>query len=600
MMEFIKNLFSQEFLPHGHCFFWKTELVSLYIIGDGLTALAYFSIPIAIAYFVCKRKDIAFKWIFILFAIFIMLCGTTHLMFIWTLWNPMYRLEIVIKLLMAVVSIITAIMLWPIIYKALIFPSPTQLKKVNEELTQEINNHKHTGNELKELSLQLESKVDERTKSLADANRKLRDEITERKQAEKSLQYEREYTEHIVSTAPNLICVIAPDGTTVFVNDAVVNVTGYTNEEILGKNWWKVLYQGEEYKRVERLLHNLQNEKIVDYEMILTTKNKEKRSISWNATNRYDKHHRLLEIIGIGTDITERNQNKLELEEHRKHLELMVDERTREIEEKSGRLEKSERALIYLLEDVNVTRENLINANIELKKLDQLKSMFIASMSHELRTPLNSIIGFTGIILQGMDGEINPKQNDHLGRVNRSAKHLLSLINDIIDLSKVEAGKVDVFPEDIVLDEVVNETVDSVRLQANEKGLNLDVSVPLGIRVNTDRRRLYQCILNYLSNAVKFTESGTIGVTALETNEEVEIVVSDTGIGISKENQEGLFKPFSRIDSHLRTVTLGTGLGLYLTSKIATELLGGTVGVESQHRKGSAFMLRLPKRIKKD
>ncbi len=135
MMEFIKNLFSQEFMPHGHCLFWKTELLRLYVIGDGLTAIAYYTIPVAIAYFVYKRKDIAFKWIFVLFAIFIVLCGTTHLMFIWTLWNPMYRLEIVIKLLTAVVSIATAIIVWPIISKALALPSPTQLKKVNKELT---------------------------------------------------------------------------------------------------------------------------------------------------------------------------------------------------------------------------------------------------------------------------------------------------------------------------------------------------------------------------------------------------------------------------------------------------------------------------------
>jgi signal transduction histidine kinase len=276
-----------------------------------------------------------------------------------------------------------------------------------------------------------------------------------------------------------------------------------------------------------------------------------------------------------------------------------ISKHSEELEEETKKLEESEKALTCSLEDVNEARSNLEKANIKLKELDQLKSMFVASMSHELRTPLNSIIGFTGIILQGIDGEINPQQKDHLGRVNRSGKHLLALINDVIDISKIEAGKIDVFVEDFVLDEVINEAVDGVRLQANEKRLALDVSVPPGVRMTTDRKRLYQCILNYLSNAVKFTETGTISVTAHETSAGVEVIVSDTGIGISKEDQQRLFKPFEQIDSHLRIKTLGTGLGLYLTKKLTTEVLGGTVDVQSQPGKGSTFTLRLPRVIKK-
>ncbi|MCQ4574234.1 MAG: sensor histidine kinase [Candidatus Brocadiales bacterium] len=237
----------------------------------------------------------------------------------------------------------------------------------------------------------------------------------------------------------------------------------------------------------------------------------------------------------------------------------------------------------------------LAKANTRLKELDQLKSMFIASMSHELRTPLNSIIGFTGVLLQGMVGEISEKQKDHLNRVNRSAKHLLGLINDIIDISRVEAGKVEVFIEEFTLDDVIKEAVESVQPQIKEKGLTLEVSIPPGVLLKTDRKRLLQCILNYLSNAVKFTEAGTVSIAAREIDGEVEISVSDTGIGISEQDQAKLFKPFVRLDSHLRTRTLGTGLGLYLTQKLTTEVLGGTVAAQSQPGKGSTFTLRLPK-----
>ncbi|MCP4265862.1 MAG: PAS domain S-box protein, partial [Candidatus Brocadiaceae bacterium] len=244
---------------------------------------------------------------------------------------------------------------------------------------------------------------------------------------------------------------------------------------------------------------------------------------------------------------------------------------------------------------------NLERANAKLKELDQLKSMFLASMSHELRTPLNSIIGFTGIIIQGLDGEINSIQRDHLGRANRSAKHLLSLINDVIDLSKIEAGMVEVFLEDVSLNDIIHETVSWVQSQADVKGLTMHIIMEPGLRIKTDRKRVYQCVLNYLSNAVKFTETGTITVSVIDngTNGEVEINVSDTGIGILKEDQQKLFKPFERINSHLRTVVLGTGLGLYLTKKLTTELLEGTVDVQSQLGEGSRFTLRLPKEIKK-
>lgn len=240
----------------------------------------------------------------------------------------------------------------------------------------------------------------------------------------------------------------------------------------------------------------------------------------------------------------------------------------------------------------------LAEVNVQLKELDQLKSMFIASMSHELRTPLNSIIGFAGILLQDMVGELNPKQKDYLGRLNRSAKHLLGLINDVIDISKIEAGKVEAFAEEFALNEVINEAIEIVQPQLKEKELALELSVSPEIRLNTDKKRVLQCILNYISNAIRYTESGTITVATREIDGEVEITVSDTGIGIEEEKLPQLFMPFMRLDSPLRTKVLGTGLGLYLTKKLATAVLGGTIAVQSQLGKGSKFSLRLPKELK--
>ena len=227
--------------------------------------------------------------------------------------------------------------------------------------------------------------------------------------------------------------------------------------------------------------------------------------------------------------------------------------------------------------------------------LDRLKSMFIASMSHELRTPLNSIIGFTGIILQGMTGDINEEQRDQLQRVSRAGKHLLTLITDVIDISKIEAGKIEAYAEEFPLESVLSDALSEMKLQIKEKGLEIEVSmVPEKIVLKTDKKRLFQCVLNYLSNAVKYTEKGKITIFAEAKGDIMQLRVTDTGIGIKEEDLPVLFQSFVRLDSPLKMTVTGTGLGLYLTKKLATEVLGGEVSATSTYGKGSTFTLSIP------
>jgi signal transduction histidine kinase len=295
---------------------------------------------------------------------------------------------------------------------------------------------------------------------------------------------------------------------------------------------------------------------------------------------------------GFFTDISARKELEKELAQYRTHLEELVASRTSE-------LERSHLALQNLLEDVNETKMALEAANAKLQELDQLKSMFIASMSHELRTPLNSIIGFTGLMLQEMSGAINDEQRDHLERVYRAGKHLLALITDVIDIAKIESGKIVPHAEDFALTAVIDEACDSLKVQMADKGLELVKMVPAApIPMHSDRRRLLQCLLNFLSNAVKFSESGTVTVKAEKTGAEgvnfAEIAVSDTGVGIKQEDMGRLFHSFVRLESSLKIIVPGTGLGLYLTKKLATEVLGGDVAAESRVGEGSTFRLRVP------
>jgi signal transduction histidine kinase len=230
---------------------------------------------------------------------------------------------------------------------------------------------------------------------------------------------------------------------------------------------------------------------------------------------------------------------------------------------------------------------------VSVKELGRLKSLFIASMSHELRTPLNSIIGFTGILLMGMAGELNEEQRKQLTMVKSSAGHLLTLINEVIDVSKIEAEKIQLTIEEFDLSRVVCEVKDSFAVAVEEKALKLSAEMPDKAAVKSDERRIKQIIMNLVSNAIKFTEKGEIGIRVTGNGNSVAISVKDTGIGIKEEDMPKLFKQFSRIMVEGQPLQEGTGLGLYLSQKLA-RVLGGEIKAKSEFGKGSEFTLTLP------
>ena len=361
-----------QFLPHGVCFLWDESLLLLHVVSDSIIALAYYSIPIALIFFVRQRRDLAFSWIFVLFAVFIVACGTTHVLGIWTIWYPAYWLDGMVKALTATVSLITAILLWPLIPKALALPSPAQLRSA--------------------------------------------------------------------------------------------------------------------------------------------------------------------------------------------YLEL--EERNRLIE-----------------------------------KASRMKSEFLANMSHELRTPLNGIIGFSELMHDGKLGPVADNHQEYLGDILSSAKHLLGLINDILDLSKVETGKFEFRPERLNLSKIIGEVRDIVRAMAVKKQIAIKTEIDCAVdEVFLDAAKLKQVLYNYLSNALKFTpDGGRIIVRAVADDEsQFRIEVEDTGIGIPAGDMGRLFVEFQQLDSSSAKKYPGTGLGLALTKKIV-EAQGGRVGAQSMAGHGSVFFAILPK-----
>jgi PAS domain S-box-containing protein len=245
--------------------------------------------------------------------------------------------------------------------------------------------------------------------------------------------------------------------------------------------------------------------------------------------------------------------------------------------------------------DRKLVERALQEKNVELEKASQAKDRFLASMSHELRTPLNAIIGFTGTLLMRLPGPLTADQDHQLQTVRTSARHLLSLINDLLDLAKIESGKVEIVTELVACQRVLNEVVTTLHPLAEAKGLTIEVSMPAqDIIVRTDLRALNQILLNLMNNAIKFTENGLVrlelGRSAVDAST-VEIRVIDTGVGIRPDDQMNLFKAFTQLTGST-THHDGTGLGLHLSQKLA-ELLGGSIRFTSEFGKGSTFIVSL-------
>lgn len=246
---------------------------------------------------------------------------------------------------------------------------------------------------------------------------------------------------------------------------------------------------------------------------------------------------------------------------------------------------------------VNVRSQELVlsmEARISAETSDRLKSAFLATMSHELRTPLNSIIGFTGIMLQGLAGPLNEEQTKQMGMIQKSARHLLELINDVLDISRIEAGRLELSREAFDPEASAERVIETVRPSAERKGLYLRYEKGEGIcELSNDRRRFEQILINLLGNAVKFTSRGGVTLRSGTENGSIFFSVTDTGIGIRAEDLDHIFEPFKQVDMGKSREYEGTGLGLSICRKLV-ENMGGTIEARSQPGVGSEFTFRLP------
>jgi PAS domain S-box-containing protein len=348
------------------------------------------------------------------------------------------------------------------------------------------------------------------------------------------------------------------NGNLVMVNQTELNWLGYASEEMIGHSPRDFMTEKSKNIFHEMFPIFLQRGWMKDVELEFIRKNGSILPVSLNATAIRDNAGNFATSRSTIFDITERKKAE---------------------------------------EDLRSSYDRLTFANIELEKAMQVKDEFLASMSHELRTPLTGILGFSEALQFNTYGELNEKQLKSVKFIEESGRHLLDLINDILDLSKIEAGKLDIQIEPSPLADICQAGLQLTKGMAHQKRQHVNYSAPTErILLNVDARRVKQIIVNLLGNAIKFTpEKGELGLTveADETNHQVRLIVWDKGIGIKQENLPKLFRPFTQIDSSLAREYSGTGLGLSLVRRLA-EIHDGTVTVESVFGEGSRFIVTLP------
>jgi PAS domain S-box-containing protein len=510
-----------DFMPHGYCISWDVPLLTLHVLSDIFIALAYFSIPFGIIYFVRQKADVTFKPVYYLFAAFITACGITHIMGIVTLWFPFYYLAGILKLITAIVSVATAVYLIPKLSGMVALPDLNELLLMNKKLTEENQSRQKAEAEL----LASEAKLAETNKMLS----------------------------AVLDAVPVRLFWKNQQSEFQGVNKLLLNDAGLDDlNDIVGKTDYDMPWAdfADKFRADDKAVIESATPMLNIEEELVDGKGKH----IWAKTNKVpllNEHDDIIGVLGTFEDITKA---------------------------KAAR------------EELKVAKEQAEQANIA-------KSEFLTNMSHELRTPLNGVIGTLNLLHRTA---LNNRQGNLVNISKHSAESLLGLLNDILDLSKIESGKVELELDNENINDLLSDVARGMAGRAEEKDLQFLCPAHFlpSYETKVDRLRLRQVLNNLIGNAIKFTQQGIVSVDLAVMGESqkqatLRFSISDTGKGISEADQSRLFERFQQVDTSSTKQDGGTGLGLAI-SKQLVELMGGRIGVNSTLGLGSTFWFEIP------
>lgn len=370
----------------------------------------------------------------------------------------------------------------------------------------------------------------------------------------------------LLEAAPNAIFEMEHDGTIVLLNAAAERMFGYTRDELLGQIIEVLVPESLRTRHREHrgdyAQHPTTRPMGIGLELFAKRKDGSQFPVEISLSPT-----RSARVIAVVRDITDRKQAEAQI--NRMHREY-----TAELEGKNRQLEMRNR---------------------EVERANRLKSEFLASMSHELRTPLHTIIGFSDLLAEELKGTLNADQKRFVAHIQQDSRHLLELINDILDISKIESGRLELHPEVFRAADAIRETIDGLQPLAKQKQLEIREALDGELHISADRVRFKEIFYNLISNAIKFTaEQGHIAIESGEHSEGASFAVVDTGIGIEPSEQTAIFNKFYQLGATTRGVREGTGLGLAITKSLV-EMHGGKIWVESSPGQGSRFEFTIPR-----
>lgn len=662
MPDLMQNLLTTGgFIPHGHCYLWKPELVWLQIISDSLIASAYYSIPLTLLYFARKRQDLPFNGIFLLFSSFIVACGTTHLMEVWTLWHPTYWLSGWLKAVTAAISIYTAVCLISLLPKALALPN---LAIVNQELEHEIADRQQVEAALtvseQRLRLALEaaemgtwdwnlltnqitwSEGHERLFGLApgtfDGTYEMFDAPLHPEDRERLLAAVN-HARQAQTDYSHDYRIIWPDGSIhwiegkgkFFYNETgeAVRMLGNDRNISLRKQAEMALQSEKnhlELRVAERTVELLQANKRLQLELEERKRIQAALQISQarfagildiaeDAIISLDRNQQITlfnqgaekifgysaeEVIGQPLDILLPSRF---VQVHRHHeadfgqspmQSRQMGER-REIfgRRKDGNEFPAEASISKLNLDKDVSFTMFLRDITERKQIDRMKDEFVSVVSHELRTPLTSIHGSLGMLASGLLKADSDQGKRMLHIAVDSTDRLVRLINDILDIERIESGRVRMEKQCCNVADLTTEAVNVVQALADKVEVTLSVA-SLAISLWADPDRIVQTLTNLLSNAIKFSPAGnTVWLTVQQQSEHILFTVKDQGRGIPADKLDSIFERFQQVDSSDSRNHEGTGLGLAICRSIVQQQ-SGQIWVESIVGEGSTFYFTIP------